>query len=132
MADYELNRIKEAAVRRVAPQWAHLAYDYDQAEYESYLYEVARLEQEERRQPVYSGARTVDLYKQYIGSVYEAGVEYLKEEGPELISLYLDFMPVIGQIKALAEWASCWRSFPKRGESSGQAGQAYVHWRESL
>jgi hypothetical protein len=130
MADYELSRIKIAAAEAVPEppfaspyipggsaaaialqekgiEWARAAAESDRGEYEAFLYEVGRLDdadRQERNKPfVYSGAATVDLYEQYIGGPFVQTVNEAKRAVPVLVSLLLDFTPIIGQLKAVTE-----------------------------
>lgn len=130
MADYELARIKsvaaqavpslpggspyipggtaqDIAIREKGLEWAQAVADGDRSEYEAYLFEYGRMDDEarqERAKPfVYSGAATVDVYQQYIGAPFTGVVAQAVRATPLLVSLLLDFTPIVGQIKAVAE-----------------------------
>lgn len=127
MVDYEVDRIKRAAEAWSPPALPHTPVnpqpapgqadlrifglerlaEYERSEYESYLVEIARLrdeEEKERQKPkIYSGAATVGPYEYYIGGPFESTVSRAKDALPQLISLILDFTPIIGQLKGVAE-----------------------------
>jgi hypothetical protein len=93
--------------RGLSSAWGQRAAAEQRSEFENYLLEVALYEdqqQEERSKPmVYSGAATVDLYHQYVGAGVAGIVKVVKDEAPGLVSLALDFVPIVGQIKGVAE-----------------------------
>jgi hypothetical protein len=74
-----------------------------QAEDERRDYEIFMEELEAIRNSRMGFAGTVGVYEYYVGGPVKAGIEYLKEEGPGIASLLLDFLPVVGQLKVLTE-----------------------------
>jgi hypothetical protein len=87
---------------------ADLRAAYAQQEYAIYLDELKRIKAERDARllsttGVYSGAATVDLYEQYVGAPVKEMADYLKEDHPQLISNMINFIPVIGQLKGIAE-----------------------------
>jgi hypothetical protein len=73
--------------------------EIERREYEFYLAEVARLKAE-----AHPGPATVGLYESYIfAPAEEAFKGFVEEEALPIASLLLDFVPVAGQLKAIAE-----------------------------
>jgi Pre-toxin TG len=130
MADYEMDRIKAMAADAVPQpllaspynpgtaaaialqerglEWAETAAASDRSEYEAFLYEVGRLDDADRQElrKLYlnaGGAAPADLYQQYIGEPFREMVNEAKQAVPGLVSLLLDFTPIIGQLKAVIE-----------------------------
>ncbi|HEX6099513.1 MAG TPA: pre-toxin TG domain-containing protein [Thermoanaerobaculia bacterium] len=118
MAQYELDRLKSLAARAappvpppdtrgVASDWGRAAAQQAQGEYETYLLEVARIKDEEGRPwrggGVLSGAATVDPYTYFIGNPVQDVAKRAIERVPAVVSLVLDFVPIIGQLKAVVE-----------------------------
>jgi hypothetical protein len=127
MVDYEVSRLKNLAEEAVpspplsctretgqlellgiTSEWGPRAAEYERREYESYLAEVARLndlaEQESHKAIVYSGAATQGLYESYVGEPIKATAKSLLQmDTRQMVSLMVNFIPIVGQLKAVAE-----------------------------
>jgi hypothetical protein len=77
----------------------------DRLELEQFQAEVARIKRENAElQAKYSrGIGPADLYQTYIGGPVEEGIREAVEATPAAFSLFLDFVPIVGQLKAVAE-----------------------------
>jgi hypothetical protein len=86
-----------------------LRAEHERREYESYLAEVARLNEEADKRllshtGVYSGAATVGLYESYVGEPVKATAKsILQMDTKQMVSLMVNFIPIVGQVKAVAE-----------------------------
>lgn len=76
--------------------------------YDSYLAEVARLDKEAAKRMKWgpggpSGAATVDAYQQFIGPFFEDLANRLPSVAEHMTSLMMNFIPIVGQLKGIAE-----------------------------
>jgi hypothetical protein len=115
MLNYELKMQSQTALVVHTPltidesrQLGQLRAAREQREYEAYLAEVKRLKEEADRRTlahtgVYSGAATTDPYDYYVGTAVRGVQEVIIEATPHGVSLMLDFVPILGQLKAVVE-----------------------------
>ena len=88
---------------------SELRADRDRREYEAYLAEVASIEEEQNSRllshtGVYSGAATQGLYETYVGEPVKAVAKgFVEMDSKQMISLMINFVPIVGQLKAVAE-----------------------------
>jgi hypothetical protein len=87
------------------------------SEYQAYLFEITRFNEQQHLEGcarlkypgpdcprhVSQSPATVDLYQQYIGGPFESTISRAVDAAPALVSLMLDFVPIVGQLKAVAE-----------------------------
>jgi hypothetical protein len=83
---------------------------HEQAEFAAYLREVKELEAEARKRTlvgsggVYSGAATLGPVEYYVGEPIKALAQgFVQIDTRHMVSLMINFIPVVGQIKAVAE-----------------------------
>jgi hypothetical protein len=104
--------------RGLITDWGRQAAQRQRDDYELFLVELGQAREAEHIEgcgrllrpgpdcPPHEPSRapmTVDLYDQYIGAPLVATAKQAVAATPVLVSLMLDFVPIIGQIKALAE-----------------------------
>ena len=82
--------------------------EHERQAYEAYLAEVKRLNEEADKRTVahggYSGAATLGVYEYYVGEPVKAVAEaILQTDTRHMVSLMIDFVPIVGQVKTVAE-----------------------------
>jgi len=82
--------------------------EHERQDYEAYLAEVKRLNEEADKRTVahggYSGAATLGVYESYVGEPVKALAEaILQTDTRAMVSLMINFVPIVGQVKAVAE-----------------------------
>jgi hypothetical protein len=98
--------------------WQEQLAQQERTDYEAYLFELGQLREADHAEecsrlrwpgpdcpnpPTSRSPATVDLYTYYLGPPVEAMAQRIGKGMPELVSLALDFVPVVGQLKGLAE-----------------------------
>jgi hypothetical protein len=104
--------------RGIAADWGKMAAQHDRDEFENYLVELGRQQDIEHAEgcarlrwpgpdcpprPPSATPATVGIYEQFVGPGYHAMVKTVTETAPGLMSLAFDFVPIVGQLKGIAE-----------------------------